>query len=317
MIAALVLSALLGAAPTPQPRPGEPIVQQVHENALVGEFIVPRDSVKQPAVIVLGGFEGGVPGDAFTFARQGYAAFAVAYFGAQPLPRAADQIPVDSVSRAVDWLVANPEVDPARIGIVGISQGSALALLAAARDPRIKSVAVVSPTAYVWFSPAYDGQPDRSSWSQNAGGLPFIPPDRSQEEALSKVYDAGGTYAFRDLYDASLAAARPVVVAQATIPVERIRAPLLCVAGGDDREWDSAGACNTIAARRKTAHADAADRVLIEPGVGHIPALSGRAQGDVIPAGKIKMRMGGDVGANTRGQGDALGAIQTFFAKTL
>jgi uncharacterized protein len=316
MIAALALSALLGAA-TPPPHPGAPIAHAVHENSLVGDFIVPRDAARQPAVILLGGFEGGIPGDAFTFARQGYAAFAVAYYGTRPLPQAADQIPSETVSRAVDWLVANPEVDPNRIGIVGISQGSALALLAAARDKRIKTVAVVSPTAYVWFSPAFDGQPDRSSWSENAGQLSYIPPDQSQEMILSKVYDAGGTYAFRELYDASLAAAKPALVAKATIPAERIAAPLLCVAGGDDREWDSAGSCGVIAARRRAAHADGADRVVIEPGVGHIPALSGHAPDDVIPAGKLKMRMGGNLAANTRGQGDALAAIQTFFAKTL
>lgn len=316
MLAALALSALLGAA-TPPPHPGAPVEHAVHENSLVGDFIIPRDAVRQPAVILLGGFEGGIPGDAFTFARQGYAAFAVAYYGTPPLPRSADQIPLETVSRAVDWLAANPEVDPNRIGIVGISQGSALALLAAARDKRIKTVAVVSPTAYVWFSPAFDGQPDRSSWSENAGQLTYIPPDQSQEMVLSKVYDAGGTYAFRDLYDASLAAAKPALVAQATIPVERIAAPLLCVAGADDREWNSAGACATIAARRRDAHAGAADRVLIEPGVGHIPALSGHAPDDVMPAGKLRMRMGGNLAANTRGQGDALAAIQTFFAKTL
>jgi len=316
MIAALALSALLSAA-TPQPRPGEPTEHAVHENSLVGDFIVPRDAARQPAVILLGGFEGGIPGDAFTFARQGYAAFAVAYYGTPPLPQAADQIPVETVSRAVDWLVANPEVDPQRIGIVGISQGSALALLAAARDKRIKTVAVVSPTAYVWFSPAFDGQPDRSSWSENAGGLPFIPPSSIQEAALGRAFDAGGTYAFRDLYDASLSAASPVLVGKATIPVERIGAPLLCVAGGDDREWDSADSCGVIAARRRAAHADGADRVVIEPGVGHIPALSGHAPDDVMPAGKLKMRMGGNLAANTRGQGDALAAIQTFFAKTL
>jgi dienelactone hydrolase len=317
MIAALALSALLGAAPTPQPRPGEPIRREVHENSLVGEFIVPRDDVRQPAVIVLGGFECGVPGDGFTFAHQGYATFSMAYCGAQPLPRAAEEIPVESVSRAVDWLAANPEVDPARIGIVGISQGSALALLAAARDPRIKSVAVISPTAYVWFSPAFDGKADRSSWAQNGAGLPFVPPDQGSEMNLSRAYDAGGTVALRDLYDASLAGAKPDLVAKATIPVERIHAPVLCVASGDDREWDSAGSCNAIAARRRTAHADASDRVVVEPRAGHILALSGRAQGDVIPAGKIKMRMGGDLGANTQGQGDALSAVQTFFAKTL
>jgi dienelactone hydrolase len=315
MIAALAFSALLAA--TPPPRPGEPLEEQVHQNALVGEFAAPREGVRQPAVIVLGGFAGGVPGDAFGFAQAGYAAFAVAYFGAAPLPRAADLIPVETVSRAVDYLRARPEVNPDRIGIVGVSKGSELALLAAASDPRIKSVAVVSPSAYVWFSPAFDGERDRSSWTVNNGPLPFIAPEERAEAALVQTYQSGGTFAFRDLYDASLGAASAANVASATIPVERIRGPILCIAGDDDREWDSAGACNVIAARRKAAHTGSRDEVAIEPGAGHALALSGRPLPDVVPSGKMKIRLGGSLAANARAGADAWNRTLSFFGRTL
>ena len=317
MIAALVLSALVAAAASPAPRPGEPIEVDVRENALVGEFAAPSDSARHPAVIILGGLQGGIPTEASSFAHQGYAAFAVAYFGADPLPKTVDRIPLERVSRALDYLAARPEVDPARIGILGLSKGTELALLAAAREPRIKSVAVISPSAYVWFAPAFDAEPDRSSWTLNNGALPFIAPDRGAEAALAETYRSGGTYAFRDLYDASLAAASAATVASATIPVERIGGPLLCIAGADDREWDSAGACKTIAARRSAAHRDAGDQVAIEPGAGHALSLGGRPAPDVIPFGRMKMRLGGSVDANARGGADAWNRTLTFFARTL
>jgi len=40
--------------------------------------------------------------------------------------------------RALDWLVARPEVDPARIGTLGISMGSTMAWWLAALDERVK-----------------------------------------------------------------------------------------------------------------------------------------------------------------------------------
>ncbi|MDB5069513.1 MAG: hydrolase of the alpha/beta superfamily [Candidatus Eremiobacteraeota bacterium] len=325
MLAAFALAAVLAAAATPAPRwaapqalrPGEPVEIQVHENALVGEYAAPGDTARHPAVIVLGGIEGGIPGESFGFARQGYAAFSVAYFGADPLPKVIERIPVERVSRAIDWLRDRPEVDPTRIGIVAIGKGSELALLAAARDPRIKSVAVISPTAYVWFAPTFDGNPDRSSWTISNGEVPYIPIDSRAENNLARTSQTGGTYQFRDLYDASLAGTNAATVASATIPVERIAGPLLCVAGDDDREWDSAGACKTIAARRKAANRDARDQVAIEPGAGHALALGGKPSPETVPAGKMTLRLGGTPAANARAGADAWNRTLTFFAKTL
>jgi dienelactone hydrolase len=318
MLAALVLSALVAAAaPSPVPRPGEPLVEQIRQNALVGQLVAPSNAARQPAVILLGGFEGGIPSDAYGFAQQGYAAFAVAYFGAGTLPGQLDQIPVEAVSRAIDYLAARPEVDPTRIGIVGLGTGSELALLAAARDPRIKSVAVVSPSAYVWFAPVFDGGSDRSSWTLNNGPLAFVPPDPAAVAGLARAYQSNGTYAFRDLYDASLAAAPAATLAAAALPVERIAAPVLCIAGDDDRQWDSAGACKAIAARRHAASRDARDQAVIEPGAGHASSLSGRPSPDVVPAGRMKLRLGGSLAANARAAADAYTRTLTFFARTL
>lgn len=316
MFAALALAVLVAAAPLPAPRPGEPIEEQIRQNSLVGQFAEPPDPGRHPAVIVLGGINGGIPHEALSFALLGYASFGVAYFGAPPLPNAVDGIPVETVSRAVDYLVARPDVDPARIGIVGLSTGGELALLAAARDSRIKTVAVISPSAYVWFATAFDGRPDRSSWTANNGPLPFIPPAQRGLDALSRAYDSNGTFAFRELYDASLAAATGDAIAGATIPVERIAGPILCLAGDDDREWDSAAACRTIAARRRDAQRGARDEVAIERGAGHALSL-GSPTPDVIPAGRMRFVLGGSPDANARAAADEWVKTVTFLAKTL
>jgi predicted acyl esterase len=51
---------------------------------------------------------------------------------------------VTDASTAVDWLIANTTVDPRRIGILGLSYGGGISLLAAAHDKRIRAVASMS-----------------------------------------------------------------------------------------------------------------------------------------------------------------------------
>jgi dienelactone hydrolase len=45
---------------------------------------------------------------------------------------------------AVSWMAAQPEVDPARIGVVGYSLGGFLALMTAAEDERLRAVALAA-----------------------------------------------------------------------------------------------------------------------------------------------------------------------------
>lgn len=53
---------------------------------------------------------------------------------------------LETIGDAVGWLGRRPDIDPERIGVVGISLGAALGLAAAAEDPRIRAlVSVCAP----------------------------------------------------------------------------------------------------------------------------------------------------------------------------
>ncbi|SDY38573.1 X-Pro dipeptidyl-peptidase C-terminal non-catalytic domain-containing protein [Micromonospora pattaloongensis] len=51
---------------------------------------------------------------------------------------------IADVSAAIDWLDANTDADPTRIGVGGVSYGAGISLIAAARDRRIRAVAAMS-----------------------------------------------------------------------------------------------------------------------------------------------------------------------------
>ena len=66
--------------------------------------------------------------------------------GGQPRYVSSPDINTEDFSAAVDFLVTNPEVDPERVGIIGICGWGGIALNAASSDPRIK--ATVASTMY-------------------------------------------------------------------------------------------------------------------------------------------------------------------------
>lgn len=86
-----------------------------------------------------------------TLAERGFLtiAFDPSFYGessGEPRYLTSPEISVDDFSAAVDYLVTNPEVDPERVGILGICGWGGFALAAAANDPRIK--ATVTSTMY-------------------------------------------------------------------------------------------------------------------------------------------------------------------------
>jgi dienelactone hydrolase len=114
-------------------------------------FLAPADGENLPAVLVGHGFAGSkqlMLGYGYTLAQAGYAVLLwdFASHGANALPISAHpvQSDVDAVYAA---LIARPEVDPTRVGIMGHSRGSGAAMSAAIRNPeRYAAVVAISPT---------------------------------------------------------------------------------------------------------------------------------------------------------------------------
>jgi uncharacterized protein len=242
------------------------------ESALDGQLQGVGISTTQSAdvgVVVLTGSSSRVDvARARLFARHGALAVALRWFGGPGQPPGICEVPLETFTAAVDWLVTR---NVARIGLVSVSKGAEAALLAACRDPRINAVVAISPSSVVWANvgPGLDGAayPYRSSWAWGGRPLPFVPYDESWAPA-----EASGPVSYRALYEQSLAAF-PEAAATAAIPVEHAAADLLLIAGGNDALWPSDVFAAALAARRRAAgrHIE----VIADPAAGHRPYFPG------------------------------------------
>ena len=213
--------------------------EEVHADGLVAQYIHPTAPGRHPALLILGGSEGGTAGVrrlAAPFAAQGYAVLALSYFGADGLPQNLDQIPLEYFATGLRWLAARPEVDGGRIGVFGISKGGEAALLVASRNPQIRATVAGVPSNVAWqgiIRPAWD---NRSSWSEGGRPLPYLSYDFSH-----------GFTSILALYQGGLATAAQHPDAE--IPVERINGPVLLISGRADSLWPSTAMSEAVVAR--------------------------------------------------------------------
>jgi dienelactone hydrolase len=235
-------------------------------------------------VVVLAGSSGRVERDrARLLARQGMTALSIRWFGGPGQPPGICEVPLETFTAAVDVLKAN---GAERVGILGVSKGAEAALLTAVHDPRVDAVVALSPTSRVWCNvgPGRDGEqrPYRSSWTWREQALPFVPLDDSWTPAEPD----GNPVAVRGWYERSERTFAHLL-APADIPVERARADLLLVAGGDDAMWPSLPFAEQLAARRRSAGVGV--RLVARPDAGHRPRLPGEGSAPASP----RFRYGG------------------------
>ncbi len=168
------------------------------------------------------------------FARAGTPALALRWFGGPGQSPGICEIPLEHFSPAIDTLLNR---GCRRVAVVGTSKGAEAALLLAVLDPRIEAVVATSPTSVVWSNvgPGLDGEgwPLRSSWTLDGEPLPFVALD-----PYWRREKRDGLVAYRSWHQQSLKRFAEEAV-EAAIPIERSKAAVLLVAGGDDALWPS------------------------------------------------------------------------------
>lgn len=195
---------------------------------------------KRPAILLLGGSEGGLKDYRNAYARDlaaaGFSVIYPGYFETSEANRSFERVPLETFDKALAWLAARPDIDPARIGVIGHSKGGEGALLVASRHPEIKAVVAAMPSDVVWQGFDFnrtDVENMGSSWTAGGVDLPHV---RYIVPAWY-TWITQGSGALAQMYRDSWQARGHYP--GAAIPVDRIAAPILLICGGQDQVWNS------------------------------------------------------------------------------
>jgi dienelactone hydrolase len=270
MISLLALAAALDSAPLPSPAAATSSCAAA--TGFIGTVCVPGTPGKHPAILLLGGSEGGnssMPVAAAAYAKRGYVAASVAYFGLPGLPEMLELIPVETVGNALAVIDKRDDVDAERIGIFGVSKGGELALLAASIYPEIHAVVsyVGSPFAWAGIGPSPLLSNTTSSWTVGGKPVPFVP--LTTDVPMSAATDGDAPLRVRPLYDAARLK-NGSAVASAFFHLENIQGPVLFISAGDDAIWNSPDQARMGLAYLEKMHHPYADAVKDYPGAGHL-----------------------------------------------
>ncbi len=230
-------------------------------DGVIGHFCATPSFAARPAIVRIGGSDGGVPGitTCALLASHGYPTLALGYFGVPGLPSELANIPLEYFQRGLHWLARQPGVDPGKLVMMGVSRGGEGTLLVASVYPELVHAAVgYVPNAYVW-----PGFPDvtKPAWTLNGQPVPYFTFDGVPTEAQA-------------------------------IKVERIAGPIFVVGAVLDAVWPSADYVLRIANRLR-AHGRTDFTALTYYSAGHavgsaLPFLRSPSRG--TPTGDARAR---------------------------
>jgi dienelactone hydrolase len=279
---------------------------EVREMGLAGTLFLPPSEKQPPVIIVLGGSGGGISETkAKLLASNGFAAFALGYFGVPGLPETLENIRLEYFETSLEWLKTQP-VDASKIGIYGVSRGGELALILGTLLP-VQAIAAIAPSSVVYGGLAktptnawlYQGKPISpfapSGTTTFIGGKGISP----SNPANSRAHFIKGMKE-KKAFEA------------AAIPVEKIRCPALIISGGDDQLWPSEIFAKQILKRNKSF------RHLNYPKAGHgisIPNLPQREPIYYHPGGKLWFTIGGSKAADQAASAHSWSELLSFFRK--
>lgn len=220
-----------------------PTGQRIDDHGIFANYFPSKGKEKKPAILLLGGSEGGLGKDvraqALLLQQEGYHTLQLAYHNAPGKSSKLENVPLEEFYRGLDWLKSQPGVDGTRLAIVGYSKGAEAGLLVATRYPGIKAVVFGMPSSVVWDGMSgfnYLFGSFSSSWSEDGKPVPHLAykgfPDKT---GLLPVFVNGLRHVETN----------PAAI----IPVEKFKGKALLICGKGDTVWPSCKMADQISAR--------------------------------------------------------------------
>lgn len=284
--------------------------------AFIGTICTPSTQGKHPAILLLGGSEGGdmMKRVAPRFAQYGYVAVSVAYFKEPGLPQSLEDVPVETIGNALNDIAKRGDVDANRIAILGGSKGGELALLAGSLYTQIRAVIADVPSPFAWQGiPEGPGATAESSWSYHNKPLPYVAYTAAMGLQFQDAFVKHAPLDLRVAYDDAMKQ-NASQIAPAMFHLENIRGPVLLLAGDDDQLWDSDAQSEMAIGYLRAHHHPYADEYLHYANAGHLFLFSSQTQ---LPMGPLSMLTGGSAQGNIAAQTQAWPAIGAFLKSAL
>jgi dienelactone hydrolase len=260
---------------------------------LTAALFLPPAPGPHPGVTMFHGSGGGIAGLAPSgalLASHGFAALVVGYFGVPGGPQTLCEVPLESLAVSVERLRGHASVDGGRIAALGTSVGAEAALAMAAYVDGLELAAVVgvAPSSVVWQALADGRPPNKPRWTLAGRPLKYAPVRGERvlgqiliQNPLRRLVHRQPELHTAKAYEAGL---RQPAARDAAIPVERIGAPLLLLAGEDDEVWPAAQMADALLARRGRKDAD---RLVTYPHTGHISLRPPGVPTTVLRSGEL------------------------------
>nr|MCR4790029.1 hypothetical protein [Treponemataceae bacterium] len=204
--------------------------------------IYPVPGNTEKALIIVSGSEGGLEYAekmAEYFQSHSIPSLAVGYFKTKHSVKHLSKIPVETIGDAISFL---KHLGYEKIGILGLSKGSELAMAAAINYPAISCVIVRTPSYFYTEGLKGSKSSKTSCWTYKDKELPYTPNKiRKAHPVLSffknKEFNILKVNSDKDVREDSI------------IPVEKIKGPVLIMSTKADTIWPSAESGEKIAKR--------------------------------------------------------------------